>query len=56
MTATTSIALCDALGDRTWRRNRLRRALSDDYGAPKSELGSAEALDGAHGMSLLRVV
>jgi fatty acid desaturase len=41
---------------RTWHRNRVRRVLSDDYGAPSRGPGGADAFVGAHGVSFLTVV
>jgi len=41
---------------RTWHRNRVRRVLSDDYGAPTGGPGGADAFVGAHGVSFLTVV
>jgi fatty acid desaturase len=41
---------------RTWHRNRVRRVLSDDYGAPKRGPDGAENFVGAHGVSFLTVV
>lgn len=41
---------------RTWHRNRVRRVLSDDYGAPSPGRGGADGFVGAHGVSFLTVV
>jgi len=41
---------------RTWHRNRVRRVISDDYGAPSQGLGRADQFVGAHGVSFLTVV
>jgi hypothetical protein len=41
---------------RTWHRNRVRRVLSDDYGAPGQGPGRADAFVGAHGVSFLTVI
>lgn len=40
----------------TWHRNRVRRVLSDDYGAPTCGPGGADAFVGAHGVSFLTVI
>jgi fatty acid desaturase len=40
----------------TWHRNRVRRVLSDDYGAPTHGPGGADAFVGAHGVSFLTVI
>jgi fatty acid desaturase len=41
---------------RTWHRNRVRRVLSDDYGAPTPGRRGADAFVGAHGVSFLTVI
>ncbi|MGO9512758.1 MAG: fatty acid desaturase family protein [Steroidobacteraceae bacterium] len=41
---------------RTWHRNRVRRVLTDDYGAPRQGPGRADNYVGAHGVSFLTVV
>jgi len=41
---------------RTWHRNRVRRVISDDYGAPSEGPGRADHFVGAHGVSFLTVV
>jgi fatty acid desaturase len=41
---------------RTWHRNRVRRVLADDYGAPSRGPGGADNFVGAHGVSFLTVV
>jgi fatty acid desaturase len=41
---------------RTWRSNRVRRVISDDYGAPSNGPGRADNFVGAHGVSFLTVV
>lgn len=41
---------------RTWHRNRVRRVLSNDYGAPRQGPGGADDYVGAHGVSFLTVV
>jgi fatty acid desaturase len=40
----------------TWHRNRVRRVLSDDYGAPAQGPQGADAFVGAHGVSFLTVI
>jgi fatty acid desaturase len=40
----------------TWHRNRVRRVLADDYGAPTTGAGGADGFVGAHGVSFLTVV
>jgi fatty acid desaturase len=40
----------------TWHGNRVRRVLSDDYGAPSQGPGRADHFIGAHGVSFLTVV
>jgi fatty acid desaturase len=40
----------------TWHRNRVRRVLSEDYGAPTQGPGGADAFVGAHGVSFLTVI
>jgi fatty acid desaturase len=41
---------------RTWHRNRVRRVLSNDYGAPSPGRPGADAFVGAHGVSFLTVI
>jgi fatty acid desaturase len=41
---------------RTWHRNRVRRVLADDYGAPSPGPGGADDFVGAHGVSFLTVI
>src|SRR5258708_917161 len=41
---------------RTWHRNRVRRVISDDYGAPSLGPRRADNFVGAHGVSFLTVV
>ena len=41
---------------RTWHRNRVRRVISNDYGAPAQGPGRADNFVGAHGVSFLTVV
>jgi fatty acid desaturase len=41
---------------RTWHRNRVRRVISDDYGAPCHGPRRADNFVGAHGVSFLTVV
>jgi fatty acid desaturase len=41
---------------RTWRRNRVLRVTSDDYGGPSTGPGRADEFVGAHGVSFLTVV
>jgi len=40
----------------TWHRNRVRRVLTEDYGAPGAGSGRADQFVGAHGVSFLTVV
>jgi fatty acid desaturase len=41
---------------RTWHRNRVRRVITDGYGAPSEGPGRADHFVGAHGVSFLTVV
>ena len=41
---------------RTWRRNRVRRVVSDHYGVPGEGRGRADDFVGAHGVSFLTVM
>lgn len=40
----------------TWHRNRVRRVLAEDYGAPAADTRRADSFIGAHGVSFLTVV
>lgn len=41
---------------RTWHRNRVRRVVSDHYGAPAADGHRADSFVGAHGVSFLTVM
>ena len=41
---------------RTWHRHRVRRVMTDDYGAPGEGPGRADDYIGAHGVSFLTVI
>lgn len=41
---------------RTWHRNRVRRVVSDHYGAPAADGRRADSFVGAHGVSFLTVM
>jgi len=41
---------------KTWHKNRVRRVISEDYGAPDTGTGRADGFVGAHGVSFLTVI